>query len=274
MPVHLLQFAKLQQDPRVVHFFTEKPYNFHPDLPQTQLNQQLHKIFTQIHYTPSAIYQCVQSHSANVQIITPENRNSLDLTHTDGLITNLPGVALTTYVADCQAIFLYDPVQRVIANVHSGWRGTLQKIVQVTVTQMAEVFHCRPSDLQAYLCPSIGSCCFEIGSEVAEQFNAEFKNLAQYLQLVNSNRSSQLKTISTKSKIFAQNLRSIVADSAQKFYLDTVRLNLDLLKSLGLAEQNLTASPLCTKCHSELFHSHRAAAGFASGRNLALICLA
>lgn len=248
MPESLFQFPELQQDPHIVHFFTQKPYNFHPDLSTPRLAQQLNKIFTQIHYTPASCYQCNQSHSANIQIITKKNQRTINLADIDGLITNLPGVALTTYVADCQAIFLYDPIAKAIANVHSGWRGTLQKIIQSAITKMITEFHCQPANIQAYICPSLGSYCFEIGSEVEQKFAAEFNNLAQYLHPSST-------------------------DPKQKFYLNAVQLNLDLLKSLGLTEQNLIASSLCTKCQHRLYHSHRATAGKTSGRNLALICL-
>lgn len=229
-----------------MHFFTQKPYNFHPNLPSTHISQQLNKIFVQLHSTPNNILQGAQTHSANVQVITSDNLRTFDPTDTDGLITNLRGVALTTYVADCQAVLLYDPVQQVIANLHAGWRGTLKQILAVAVHQMAQIFGSQPQDIQAYICPCIQSCCLELGQDAFQEVDVNLTDLTPYLR-----PTSQYN---------------------HKFYFDAVRFNCDLLKSLGLSQEHIFTSDICTKCHSDLYHSYRTD-GMASGRNLACICL-
>ncbi len=88
----------------------------------------------------------------------------------DALITNRPGILLSIRTADCLPILMADPVKRAIAAVHAGWRGTVQRIVPKTVRTMEEQFGSRPEDLVVVVGPGIGSCCFEVGPEVAAQF--------------------------------------------------------------------------------------------------------
>jgi YfiH family protein len=79
----------------------------------------------------------------------------------DALITNIPGELLLIQVADCQAVLLCDPLRRVVANIHAGWRGSVAGIVEMTVRRMGEVFGSRPADLIAAVSPSLGPCCAE-----------------------------------------------------------------------------------------------------------------
>jgi YfiH family protein len=89
----------------------------------------------------------------------------------DALITNRPGIALSIRTADCLPILIADPVQRAIAAIHAGWRGTVQGIAPKTVQAMQEQFGSRPEDLVVVVGPGIGKCCFEVGPVVAAQFN-------------------------------------------------------------------------------------------------------
>jgi polyphenol oxidase len=88
----------------------------------------------------------------------------------DALISNRPGIALSIRTADCLPILIADPAKRAIAAIHAGWRGTVQRIVPKTVLAMEEQFGSRPEDLFVVVGPGIGSCCFEVGPEVAGQF--------------------------------------------------------------------------------------------------------
>jgi YfiH family protein len=89
----------------------------------------------------------------------------------DALITNRPGIALSIRTADCLPILIADPAKRAIAAIHAGWRGTVQEIVPKTVLAMRQQFGSRPEDLVVVVGPGIGSCCFEVGPEVAAQFD-------------------------------------------------------------------------------------------------------
>lgn len=109
-----------------------------------------------------------QIHSSIVCPVTdPGDRQS----EGDGLITDIPGLWISIRTADCLPILLADPVKRVVAAVHAGWRGTVAQIIRIAVEQMAREYGSRPEDLIAAIGPGISRCCFEVGQEVAEHFS-------------------------------------------------------------------------------------------------------
>ena len=96
---------------------------------------------------------------------------------TDGLVTNKKNILLATTNADCILFLLYDPVKNVIANVHSGWKGTLKRIVVQAVNKMINEFGSKPKDIICCICPSIRKCHFEVSQDVKELFQNEFGDL-------------------------------------------------------------------------------------------------
>ena len=119
---------------------------------------------------PYPVIQGHQVHGSRVAIIDRPWRTREELEGYDAFITNLPGVAIGVRTADCVPILLYDPVRRVIAAVHSGWKGTVLKISQGVIDMMEEVFGTAPEDLRAVIGPCIGPDSFQVGEEVAEKF--------------------------------------------------------------------------------------------------------
>ena len=118
-----------------------------------------------------------QTHTANVRTITRADCGSgvtYERTYTDvdGLITDEPQVILCTQYADCVPLLFADPVKRVVATAHSGWRGTVQRIGAVTVEKMCADYGCRREDIRAAIGPSIGPCCFEVDEPVYAAFSA------------------------------------------------------------------------------------------------------
>ncbi len=105
----------------------------------------------------------------------------------DGLIENTPGVIVGIKTADCIPILMVDPVHRAVAAVHAGWRGTVQKIGGNAILQMQKRFSTRAQDLHVAIGPGIGKCCYEVGSEVLEQFR-EYSPGPSYLDLADINR--------------------------------------------------------------------------------------
>jgi polyphenol oxidase len=151
----------------------------------------------------------------------------------DALFTAERGVALGIKVADCLPVTLCDPVHRVIANVHSGWRGAAQRITAETLDALARETAFAPAEAYAYLGPSIRVCCFEVGEEVATQFDDRF---------VDRSRGT-------------------------KPHLDLVHLTDALLRERGVSR--VVDTGLCTRCGDEpRFHSYRR--DKRSGRNLAI----
>ena len=119
---------------------------------------------------PYPVIQGHQVHGSRVAIIDRPWMTREELEGYDAFITNLPGVAIGVRTADCVPILLYDPVRRVIAAVHSGWKGTVLKISQGVIDMMEEVFGTNPEDLRAVIGPCIGPDSFQVGEEVAEKF--------------------------------------------------------------------------------------------------------
>ena len=153
-----------------------------------------------------------------------------DIRETDGLVTDQKNVVLTTFSADCVLLYFLDPVKKVIALSHAGWRGTVQGMARLTVEEMQK-YGCRPNDILAGIGPSIGGCCFEVDNPVAEAFEAAFS----YAGLFISRRE----------------------DAPQKYFIDLWRANAEILVRAGVLEKNIETGGLCTMCNPDIFYSHR-----------------
>ena len=241
-------FNELNKYSDLINFYTKKPFNFNENtISKDLINNNYEDICNDFNYNFKKIIKCKQNHTSNVKVINKENIND-DFVNIDGMITNLREVALVSYLADCQAILLYDPIKKVIGNIHSGWRGTLNKITGKAINIMINNFKCNPSNIIACICPSILNCCFEVDEDVMLMFKESFSNYNNYISLGN------------------------IKNNKQKFYIDTVKINVDIMKRLGLSESNIICSNICTKCNHDIFHSYRNDKN-KSGRNIALICL-
>ena len=120
-----------------------------------------------------------QTHTTNVRRVTEEDEGKgivrdRDYRDVDGLITDIPGITLVTFFADCVPLYFLDPVHKAIGLSHSGWRGTVKRMGQVTVDAMKEAFGTRPEDIIACIGPSICGDCYEVGEEVADEFADAF----------------------------------------------------------------------------------------------------
>lgn len=155
----------------------------------------------------------------------------------DAMITDKPGLALAVSIADCTPILIYDTYKKVIAAVHSGWRGTYQKILLKTISMLVDDFHSDPKNLVCYIGPSISQINYEVDIEVAEIFPEKY---------------------------------SIKRD--QKYFLDVSGINFDYLIEAGVKKCNIQKSTLCTFAYQNIFHSYRRD-GKNSGRSLAVICM-
>lgn len=175
---------------------------------------------------------CVKIVRNKINIDKPDV-NLEEYYNTDGLITNKKDIILSTTNADCILMLFFDPVKRVIANIHSGWKGTLKKISVKTVEKMIDKFGCKPKDIICCICPSIHKCHFEVEKDVKEQFEREFKELGLLDEII-------------EEKI-----------ENKKWNIDTILINKVILKEIGLQEQNIIDSGICSMCNSNLIHSYR-----------------
>jgi hypothetical protein len=190
--------------------------------------------------THTDIVKCVDS-----MLSTEETQN------VDGLITNKCGVTLTSKNADCILFLFYDPVKKVIANVHSGWRGTFKKIAEKTVCKMINYYGSKAEDIICCICPSIRKCHFEVSLDVKELCEEIFEftgKIDEFIELGN------------------------IVDGEQKYNIDTVMINKILLKELGIKERNIVDSNLCSMCNPDKIESVRVDKG-KSGRATAIITL-
>ena len=119
---------------------------------------------------PYEVTQGHQVHGCRVAIVDRPGMTREELEGYDALITHLPGVAIGVRTADCVPVLLYDPVRRVVAAVHAGWKGTVLHISQEVIAAMAHDFECHPADMKAVMGPAIGPDSFQVGEEVVAQF--------------------------------------------------------------------------------------------------------
>lgn len=119
---------------------------------------------------PYEVTQGHQVHGCRVAIVDRPGMTREELEGYDALITHLPCVAIGVRTADCVPVLLYDPVRRVVAAVHAGWKGTVLHISQEVITAMAHDFECHPVDMKAVMGPAIGPDSFQVGEEVVTQF--------------------------------------------------------------------------------------------------------
>ena len=119
---------------------------------------------------PYPVIQGHQVHGDRIAVVDRPDMTREDLEGYDAFICALPGVAVGVRTADCVPVLIYDPVRRVVAAVHAGWKGTVLKIVEKAIAQMESGFGCRPGDLRAVIGPAIGPDSFQVGPEVVEKF--------------------------------------------------------------------------------------------------------
>lgn len=159
-----------------------------------------------------------QMHDADVIVVS--KANSFPFIG-DALVSNVENRMLAIKIADCQSVLMYDPVRNVVANVHSGWRGSIKNVIGSAIDAMKERFDCRPSDIFAGISPSLGPCCAEFINyerEIPEQF-WKYKDSANHI--------------------------------------DFWRISTDQLCDAGVMPGNIYSSGICTKCNTDLYFSYR-----------------
>lgn len=192
----------------------------------------------------------VQVHGEKIVRVTERERGrgAFDyyegIPDTDALITDLAGVPLGVFTADCVPVFLFDPLRRAVGMVHAGWRSTVRSITELAVRAMNEKLGCDPANLWAAIGPSIGQCCYEVGGDVHAAFSAAFKYADSLFRKTGS----------------------------EKWHLDLWRANCRQLMRCGIKEERIIRHDICSACNCDRFFSARRL-GPRSGRTLSLIAL-
>ena len=172
-----------------------------------------------------------QTHTTNVKVVTEEDKGKgiikeLDYDDIDGLITNIPGVTLVTFFADCVPLYFLDTKNKAIGLSHSGWRGTVHRMGQETLLRMREAFGTDPADVVACIGPSICQDCYEVGPEVIEQFRNAF------------------------AECHHENL--FYEKPNGKFQLNLWKANRIVLSEAGIPKSQISVTDICTYCNSYL----------------------
>jgi polyphenol oxidase len=175
-----------------------------------------------------------QVHGAEVRVILEADKGKgitkpSDIKNVDALITNVVGVPLITFYADCVPVFILDPVNKAVGLAHSGWKSTTLKIAVKTIEKMSEIYGTRPVDCLIGIGPSIEMSCFEIKEDTADLFKLNFNNWGEFMK-----------------------------QKDEEHYNADLWLAIKLtLRSIGVLEENISISGLCTCCNEDLFFSHR-----------------
>ena len=191
-----------------------------------------------------------QTHTTNVRLVTKADAGKgvigpRDYTDVDGLITEIPGLTLVTFYADCVPLYFVDPVHHAIGLSHSGWRGTVARMGKCTLEAMHEAFGTEASDVYCAIGPSICQDCYEVSEDVAEQFMQAFPE-----------HESEL----------------LIAKENGKYQLDLWKANEIVLLDAGVQKAHMEVTDVCTCCNPELLFSHRASHG-KRGNLGAFLCL-
>lgn len=185
-----------------------------------------------------------QTHTVNVRKVTAADAGKglireRDYADVDGLITNEPGLVLSTFFADCVPLYFVDPVHRAIGISHSGWRGTVGRIGAVTIEAMQREYGSRPKELLCAIGPSICQNCYEVSGDVAEKFRLEFAGREK--EILKPGREQ--------------------GNSDRKYQLDLWKANEIVLTEAGVTKEHLAVTNICTCCNPDILFSHRASSG-------------
>ena len=236
--IKLLQFNNLTEHEDIVHFSSTRiggksickleslnlGYTVN-DNPKN-VTQNLESLAKSMGFDRNQMVSPKQTHSKNIGIVNSTNDIFPD---TDALITNKPGICIFIRTADCVPILLYDPTNKALAAIHSGWKSTIQEISKHTIELMQNEFGTNPKDIVAGIGPSIGPEVYEVGPEVAEVFQKHF----------------EVNHIVT------------AIENSDKYLLNLWKVNKQILMESGILENKIEVAEMCTYSTPELFYSAR-----------------
>lgn len=238
--IPLYQFDHFSTENKIFHFISTRKgdtsispipsfnigYNSGSTIEEVYANRL--KLAEIMNISPENLIFQKQIHGIHIEEIISTSTKTVDIPDTDGMITAVPGICLCVKGADCVPILFFDPVCHVCAVVHAGWKGTYKKIAEKMVSTLIHKFNCNPKNILVGIGPSAGPESYQVGSEVADLFKAEFPRWEK-----------------------------IVIGKKHDLFLNLWECNkLQLIES-GLNESNIEISKFCTIKNNNLFYSYR-----------------
>ncbi|MCI9453010.1 MAG: peptidoglycan editing factor PgeF [Dorea sp.] len=209
------------------------------------IEENRRRIAAAIGVEPTDFTYTHQTHTTNVAVVEEKDRGGKFL-DTDGMVTDVPGICLVTFYADCVPLFFVDPVHRAIGLSHSGWRGTVGRMGKVTLELMQEQYGTDPTQVFAAIGPSICQECYEVSGDVIGEFQEAFDE-------------------SLWQELFYEKTDG-------KYQLDLWRANQIVLTEAGVRREQIAVTNVCTHCNPDILFSHRST-GTARGNLSAFLAL-
>lgn len=247
----LLEYPALSDTGLVEHCFTTKLGGVSKGIFETMnlsftrgdepeaVRENYDRLARALRTTPDRFVFSDQTHTTNVRVVTEADAGKgltreRDYQDVDGLVTNEPGLVLSTFYADCVPLFFVDTKHRAIGLSHSGWRGTVKRMGQATLDVMRREYGTKPADVVCAIGPSICQDCYEVSEDVAEEFRQEFAG---------------------------HETEILRGTGSGKYRLDLWAANRLVLLDAGVRTEQISCTGLCTCCNHQLLFSHRATNG-------------
>ena len=256
----LLKYKKLEEIPWIRHCFTtreggaskgifaELNLSFTRGDEEAAVRENYRRVAKRMGTEVSHFVCSDQTHTTNVRVVTQEDAGAgvvreRGYTDVDGLITNEPGLVLSTFYADCVPLYFVDTEHHAIGLSHSGWRGTVGRMGAATIRAMQKHYGTDPKHLICAIGPSICQDCYEVSEDVADAFKEEFG--AEISQ-------------DDSTSCYSWNGKSILMNKGNgKYQLDLWGANRRVLLDAGILPEHLAVTNVCTKCNPDLLYSHR-----------------
>lgn len=249
--VPLLFYKRLQEIPWIKHCFTTRGggvsqgifssmnLSFTRGDEREAVEENFHRIAKAMGTEYGKFVFTDQTHTTNVRKVEAKDAGAGILRErgyhdVDGLITDVPGMVLSTFYADCVPLYFVDTEHHAIGLSHSGWRGTVGRMGCVTIEAMNREYGTKPEQLLCAIGPSICQDCYEVSQDVAEEFQREFGLRGEEL---------------------------LISKDGGKYLLDLWRANEIVLEEAGVSREQIVTTNLCTCCNPKLLFSHRASQG-------------
>ncbi len=248
-----LSFAALEETGCVIHGFSTRlggvsegylgtmNLSFSRGDVRERVMENYARLSAAIGFSTDSLVFSDQTHTDNIRTVTEADRGKgilrpRDYTDIDGLVTNIPGITLATFYADCVPLYFVDPVKKAIGLSHSGWKGTALKIGRRTVERMQKEYGTNPADVVAAIGPSICQSCYEVSGDVIEQIKAAFDE-ALWPGLYSDGREKG------------------------KYQLNLWAACRAAIEEAGVPGAQIYTTDLCTCCNPDFLFSHRASRG-------------